>query len=114
MNLFYQNGLTRCVEIDVGGETGTDIFIERRRKKMPWFDTNKWTPRDGEKILFHCKNWYRKSMWEIGRYCKAENRVYNHYVGRVYEFYDWNDVDYWYKVPAIQTGKKKIAEEMAG
>ena len=81
---------------------------------MAWLDTNVLTPNDGEKILFHCKNWYRKSMWEIGRYCKAENRVYNHYVGRVYEFYDWNDVDYWYKVPAIQTGKKKIAEELAG
>lgn len=82
---------------------------------MAWLDTNVLTPNDGEKILFHCKNWYCKSMWEIGRYCKDENRVYNHYVGRVYEFYDWDDVDYWFKVPAIQTGKKtRIAEEFVG
>ena len=72
---------------------------------MAWFEADGWTPKDGEKILFHCKSWYRKSTWEIGRYCKDENRVYNHYVGRVYEFYDWDQVDYWFHVPLPPTSK---------
>ena len=79
---------------------------------MPWYNAEELIPRDGEKILFHCKNWMRKSTWEVGRYCKGENRVYNHYVGRVYEFYDWDQVDYWFHVtllPTARTDKKTNA-----
>lgn len=82
---------------------------------MPWFDTNKWMPRDGEKILFHCRSW-RKSSWEIGRFSRQDEKIYNHYAGRTFETYDWGDVDYWYKIPSVPTGKKKtmIAEEFVG
>ena len=80
---------------------------------MPWYNAAELIPRDGEKILFHCKNWMRKSTWEVGRYDKNENRVYNHYVGRVYEFYDWDQVDYWFHVTlpptTTQTDKKTNA-----
>lgn len=72
---------------------------------MLWYSTEQMTPKDGEKILFHCKNWMRKSTWEVGRYDKNENRVYNHYVGRVYEFYDWDQVDYWFQVPLPPNAK---------
>ena len=73
---------------------------------MAWFEADGWTPRDGEKVLFHCKKWI-KTSWEIGRYCRGDNKIYNHYVGRTYISYDFEDVDWWYKVPEIPLKKNK-------
>lgn len=72
---------------------------------MSWFESNEWTPRDGEKILFHCSNW-KKTSWEVGRYNRHDGKIYNHYSGRTYLFYEWKDVDYWCKIPAVPDKKK--------
>lgn len=71
---------------------------------MPWHSAEALIPRDGEKILFHCRDW-RKSTWEIGRYCKGENRVYNHYIGRTYDYYEWDRIDWWFSIPAPPTAR---------
>ena len=78
---------------------------------MSWFESEYFAPSDGEKILFHLRHCVRSS-WEVGRYNREDKKVYNHYAGRAYITYNWDDIDYWYKVPVVPgTKHKKVRHE---